>query len=114
MSGWLIALTGLVYLYVSLEQLHKGNTGMFIAYLGYAFSNVGLYMLASKQEVEMKEPQRYSMSTGLPVKPEVKKYPLGSAEKSFWEFIAKHEESRANWERQKTEQVDKQSDQTQF
>lgn len=60
----------------------------------------------------MKEPQRYSMSTGLPVKPEVKKYPLGSAEKSFWEFIAKHEESRANWERQKTEQVDKQSDQT--
>lgn len=48
MSGWLIALTGLVYLYVSLEQLHKGNTGMFIAYLGYAFSNVGLYMLASK------------------------------------------------------------------
>lgn len=48
MSGWLIALTGLVYFYVALEQLYKGNTGMFIAYLGYAFSNIGLYMLASK------------------------------------------------------------------
>ena len=48
MSAWLIALTGLVYFYVSLEQLYKGNTGMFIAYLGYAFSNVGLYLLASK------------------------------------------------------------------
>ena len=48
MSGWLIALTGLVYFYVSCEQLYKGNTGMFIAYLGYAFSNIGLYLLASK------------------------------------------------------------------
>lgn len=48
MSGWLIALTGMVYLYVSVEQLIKGNTGMFIAYLGYAFSNIGLYLLASK------------------------------------------------------------------
>ena len=48
MSGWLIALTGCIYLYVSLEQLYKGNPGMCIAYLGYAFSNIGLYLLASK------------------------------------------------------------------
>lgn len=48
MSAWLIAFTGCVYLYVSCEQLYKGNIGMFIAYLGYAFANVGLYMLASK------------------------------------------------------------------
>ena len=48
MSGWLIALTGLVYLYVSIEQLIKGNFGMAIAYCGYAFSNIGLYILASK------------------------------------------------------------------
>ncbi len=48
MSGWLIAFTGGIYLYVSVEQLYKGNVGMFIAYLGYAFSNIGLYLLASK------------------------------------------------------------------
>lgn len=48
MSAWLIGLTGLVYLYVSCEQLYKGNTGMFITYLGYSFANMGLYMLANK------------------------------------------------------------------
>jgi|TARA_B100001094_G_C18174798_1_gene797294 hypothetical protein len=48
MSGWLIALTGCVYLYVSIEQVYKGNIGMSIAYFGYAFSNIGLYLLASK------------------------------------------------------------------
>lgn len=48
MSAWLIILTGAIYLYVSLEQLYKGNVGMFIAYLGYSFSNIGLYILASK------------------------------------------------------------------
>lgn len=48
MSGWLIAFTGLLYLYVACEQLHKGNVGMFIAYFGYAFANIGLYMLATK------------------------------------------------------------------
>lgn len=48
MSGWLIAVTGLIYLYVSLEQIYKGNVGMGIAYFGYSFSNIGLYLLASK------------------------------------------------------------------
>ena len=48
MSGWLIAFTGLIYLYVAIEQACKGNIGMFIAYTGYAFANIGLYMLASK------------------------------------------------------------------
>lgn len=48
MSGWLILLTGCIYLWVSGEQLYRGNVGMFIAYLGYAFSNIGLYLLASK------------------------------------------------------------------
>ena len=46
MSGNLIALTGCIYLYVSLDQFRQGNAGMGIAYLGYAFSNVGLYLLA--------------------------------------------------------------------
>lgn len=46
MSGPLIALTGAIYLYVSAEQFRVGNVPMGIAYLGYAFSNVGLYLLA--------------------------------------------------------------------
>lgn len=48
MSGWLIALTGCVYSFVSLEQFLKGNIGLGIAYAGYAFANIGLYMLATK------------------------------------------------------------------
>lgn len=46
MSGWLIALTGCVYAYVAFEQGMKGNAGMSVAYAGYAFSNIGLYLLA--------------------------------------------------------------------
>jgi hypothetical protein len=48
MSAWLIALTGLIYVYVAAEQGYKGNLGMFITYVGYAGANIGLYMLASK------------------------------------------------------------------
>jgi hypothetical protein len=47
MSGWLVALTGAIYLYVAIEQLTKGNTPMFICYLGYAFANIGLYKMAT-------------------------------------------------------------------
>lgn len=46
MSAHLIALTGLIYLYVAVEQAWRGNTGMAIAYAGYAASNVGLFLLA--------------------------------------------------------------------
>lgn len=46
MSGPLIALTGLIYLYVSADQFRRGNSGMGIAYLGYAFANVGLFLVA--------------------------------------------------------------------
>jgi hypothetical protein len=45
MSGWLIALTGFVYAYVSVEQFWKGNPGMGIAYFGYALANVGLFLM---------------------------------------------------------------------
>lgn len=48
MSGTLIIITGLIYAYVSLEQGVKGNAGMCMAYAGYAFSNIGLYLLATK------------------------------------------------------------------
>ena len=46
MSAWLIIATGLAYAYVAVEQFFKGNPSMTIVYAGYAFSNVGLYLLA--------------------------------------------------------------------
>ena len=46
MSPWLIILTGLIYGYIAVEQLLKGNSHMAIVYSGYAFSNIGLYLLA--------------------------------------------------------------------
>lgn len=48
MSGPLIALTGIIYAWVAFDQARSGNHGMAIAYCGYAFSNVGLYLLASR------------------------------------------------------------------
>jgi len=48
MSAWLIILTGGIYLYIAFEQAVKGNYGMAIAYSGYAFSNVGLFLMAAK------------------------------------------------------------------
>jgi hypothetical protein len=48
MSALLIIVTGLIYLYIGLEQAVKGNVPMAVVYTGYAFSNVGLYILASK------------------------------------------------------------------
>lgn len=46
MSGWMIIVAGLMYAYVAFDQGMKGNIGMSIAYAGYAFSNVGLFMWA--------------------------------------------------------------------
>ena len=48
MSAWLIIVTGLIYAYIAIEQGLKGNVPMAVVYTGYAFSNVGLYILASK------------------------------------------------------------------
>lgn len=47
MSAWLIIVTGLIYAYVAIEQGMKGNLAMFVVYSGYAFSNIGLWKLAS-------------------------------------------------------------------
>jgi len=47
MSAWLIAVTGLIYLWVAVDQMIKGNMPMFVCYLGYAFANIGLYRMAS-------------------------------------------------------------------
>jgi hypothetical protein len=48
LSAWLILVTGLIYTYIGIEQGFKGNTAMAVVYSGYAFSNVGLYILATK------------------------------------------------------------------
>jgi len=48
MSGWLIILTAVIYAFIGIEQGVKGNMPMAVVYTGYAFSNVGLYILASK------------------------------------------------------------------
>lgn len=47
MSAWLIALTGLIYLGVAIEQAVNKNAPMCVVYVGYALANVGLYKLAS-------------------------------------------------------------------
>jgi hypothetical protein len=46
MSSWLIIVTGLIYAYIAGEQAFKGNVWLSVIYSGYAFSNVGLYMMA--------------------------------------------------------------------
>lgn len=48
MSAWLIAIVGVVYAVVAIDLIVKGNTGLGIAFVGYALGNVGLYMEASK------------------------------------------------------------------
>jgi hypothetical protein len=48
MSAWLIVLTALIYGYIAIEQGLKGNLPMAVVYSGYAFSNIGLYILATK------------------------------------------------------------------
>jgi hypothetical protein len=48
MSSWLIIVTGVIYGYIAVEQGFKGNLPMAVVYSGYAFSNVGLYILATK------------------------------------------------------------------
>jgi hypothetical protein len=45
-AAWLIAAIGVVYLVVAVQLLLEGKMGLGIAFLGYAFSNVGLYLAA--------------------------------------------------------------------
>jgi hypothetical protein len=46
MSPHLIAICGVIYLFVAVDLAAHGKTGLAIAYAGYAFANVGLYMAA--------------------------------------------------------------------
>jgi hypothetical protein len=54
MSAYLIAFTGLIYLWVCLEQFFKyHNNAMAVVYFGYALANVGLYYLAVKSQTSV-------------------------------------------------------------
>jgi hypothetical protein len=46
MSAPLIAICGVIYLFVAVDLAWHGKTGLAIAYAGYAFANIGLYMAA--------------------------------------------------------------------
>lgn len=48
MSGSLIAITGCIYAYVSLELAWNGKPGLAIAYMGYAVANIGLYLAVTR------------------------------------------------------------------
>jgi len=48
MSTWLVALTGLIYLWIAVEQFIKKDYAMAIVYFGYALANVGLYVAVDK------------------------------------------------------------------
>jgi len=48
MSSNLIIVTGLIYVYICIEQLVKGDLGLGCMYAGYAFANYGAYMIATK------------------------------------------------------------------
>ena len=56
MSAWLIAVIGVVYLYIGIDFWYQSgftlsldyNTGMAITYGGYAIGNIGLFILAYK------------------------------------------------------------------
>lgn len=48
MAAWLIAFTGMIYAVVAADLFRKGDTGLGIAFLGYAFSNVGLWLAAAR------------------------------------------------------------------
>jgi hypothetical protein len=46
MAPWLIALTGGIYLVVAADLALHNKPGLALAYLGYSFANVGLYLAA--------------------------------------------------------------------
>ena len=44
--NYLIIVIGMVYFAIGITQLMKGSVPNFIIYTGYAFSNIGLFMMA--------------------------------------------------------------------
>jgi hypothetical protein len=48
MSAWLIGSIGVVYAIVAADLILNGNSGLGIAFVGYAIGNIGLTMEAMK------------------------------------------------------------------
>jgi len=46
MTTWLIAVIGLVYLWVAIDLYTQHKIGLSITFLGYALGNVGLFIAA--------------------------------------------------------------------
>jgi hypothetical protein len=46
MSGTLIAVVGVIYMCIAVDQFLKGNPASSIVFAGYAFSNIGLWLTA--------------------------------------------------------------------
>jgi len=46
MAAWLIALTGCIYAYVACDLAWRGRYDLALAYAGYSFSTIGLYIAA--------------------------------------------------------------------
>ena len=47
-SHYIVGLVGLGYLTVGVQQIYLGNTGSGIMWLGYSFSQIGLFMGLAK------------------------------------------------------------------
>jgi hypothetical protein len=47
-SHYIVSLVGVGYTIVGIEQYFKGNVGSGIMWLGYGFSQIGLYMQLAK------------------------------------------------------------------
>lgn len=45
MSPALVAFVGVIYAYIAAEQFYLSNPSMGVVYAGYAFSNIGLWVL---------------------------------------------------------------------
>lgn len=48
MSSTLIIIVGIIYLSVSIDQLIKGDLALSLIYFGYAFANIGAYLLVAR------------------------------------------------------------------
>jgi hypothetical protein len=46
MSGWLIAATGFAYTWVAIEMAISGRWPMAIVWAGYAFAQIGLWLVS--------------------------------------------------------------------
>lgn len=44
MSAWLVVLVALIYIAVAIDLVLKQNITLAMVFLGYAFSNIGLYL----------------------------------------------------------------------